>query len=296
MKWRMTFRHLCLLKIIRPMVTVVIVSVGEFVMFLFASRQVIYSFWWSLCLNYFILLSSSSFVVLNCRYSYTHLLTIFYFSFVYVFSHSSYASPSLSLSIPLLPSHFFLIDTKTACRVRWYLRCALSHFVCSVLGGSVSLCVLLIFLPLTVYVCVYVYARFALSLSAIDSLQTHTHTHTSRARLRTHIETMMGREAHRGSGRKNERVKQTRESKRRSPLILMHKMIVMLFASMIYNGWGASTFSHFVPSRWREWWRPVEKHFYAVTEIWLFFLLHLSFTNRMLLFFFFFFLLLFSIQ
>jgi len=46
----MTFRHLCLLKIIRPMVTVVIVSVGEFVMFLFASRQVIYSFWWSPCL------------------------------------------------------------------------------------------------------------------------------------------------------------------------------------------------------------------------------------------------------
>ena len=33
--------------------------------------------------------------------------------------------------------------------------------------------------------------------------------------------------------RTNERVKQTRESKRRSPLILMHKMIVMLFASMI---------------------------------------------------------------
>ena len=40
---------------------------------------------------------------------------------------------------------------------------------------------------------------------------------------------------------------------------------------MIYNGWGASIFSHFVPFRWREWWRPVEKHFYAVTEIWLFF-------------------------
>jgi hypothetical protein len=43
-KRRMTFRHLCLFKIIRPLVTVVIVSLEEFIMFLFASLKIIFLF------------------------------------------------------------------------------------------------------------------------------------------------------------------------------------------------------------------------------------------------------------
>ncbi len=71
-----------------------------------------------------------------------------------------------------------------------YTFVVLSHFVCSVLGGSVSLCALLIFLPPhRIRLCVCVCARFALSLSAIDSLQTHTHTQAcALAHTLTHID------------------------------------------------------------------------------------------------------------
>jgi len=72
-KRRMTFRHLCLFKIIRPLVTVVIVSLEEFIMFLFASLKIIFLFgifyaWIILFVRCF-----------NWSYSYPHLLTIFYF-------------------------------------------------------------------------------------------------------------------------------------------------------------------------------------------------------------------------
>jgi hypothetical protein len=52
--------------------------------------------------------------------------------------------------------------------------------------------------------------RFALCMSAIDSLQTHTHTH-ARLRIHSHIQTMMGREAHREGGWKNDDDKRERE-------------------------------------------------------------------------------------
>jgi hypothetical protein len=53
-KWRMTFRHLCLFKIIRPLVTVVIVSLGEFAVLLFTTPQNNLLVRYTLCLNYFI--------------------------------------------------------------------------------------------------------------------------------------------------------------------------------------------------------------------------------------------------
>jgi hypothetical protein len=84
---------------------------------------------------------------------------------------------------------FFFDRYKKRHAVCAYTLVALSHFVCSVLGGSVSLCALLIFLPPhRIRLCVCVCARFVLSLSAIDSLQTHTHTHT-RARACAHTHT-----------------------------------------------------------------------------------------------------------
>jgi hypothetical protein len=63
-------------------------------------------------------------------------------------------------------------------------------------------------------------------------LYKHTHacalTHTY-----SHIQTMMGREAHRGGGWKNDN---ERERERRSPYILPHKMTVMLFAGYMTVG------------------------------------------------------------
>jgi hypothetical protein len=93
---------------------------------------------------------------------------------------------------------------------------------------------------MSVCVCVRV-ALHALCMSAIDSLQTHIHT-SMRSRTLTHTDD----DGKRGTSR---RWVEERKRERRSPPILAHKMIVMLFA------------------RWR---RPVEWHFYAVTERWFF--------------------------
>ena len=52
-----------------------------------------------------------------------------------------------------------------------------------------------------------------LCLCQLLILYKHTHTYFACAFAHTHIETMMGREAHRGSGRKNERTSEANERK-----------------------------------------------------------------------------------
>ena len=156
-----------------------------------------------------------SLLVYSWSYSYTHLLAIFHIRL----SMSPSVPPSLSLS----PSFFlslFLIDTKRQA-VCAYIHVALSRFVCSVLDGSVSLCALLIFLPpYRIRLCVCARARVC-----VRSLRSTRFVYVSywfstntraRSRLRTHshLQTMMGREAHRGGGWKMK--ERERETKRRS--------------------------------------------------------------------------------
>ena len=75
--------------------------------------------------------------------------------------------------------------------------------------GSVSLCALLIFLPLhrirlCVYDCVCVCVCSLCFVYVSYWFSTNTHTH-ARLRTHSHILTMMGREAHREGGWKNDR-------------------------------------------------------------------------------------------
>jgi hypothetical protein len=89
-------------------------------------------------------------------------------------------------------------------------------------------------------------------------LYKHTYTRVC-ARAHSHIQTMMGREAHRGGGWKNEREKEDHLQYWRTRWLLCCLLDIWLL--------GAKASSHFVPFRWR---RPVEWHFYAVTERWFF--------------------------
>ena len=112
----MTFRHLCLFKIIRSLVVFIIVALGEFGLFVFISHSNLLVEY-ILCLNSYVL---SSFLLKSYLYlpSY-HPLLLFLFVCV-----------SLSLFFPLT----FLIDTKRHA-VCANALVALSRFVCSVLGA-----------------------------------------------------------------------------------------------------------------------------------------------------------------
>jgi hypothetical protein len=133
----MTFRHLCLFKLIRPWLVVVIVALKKFGLFVFiSSNQLLTQH--ILCLNSFVLSSFS--LKLHLSLPSYHLLLLFLFACV-----------SLRLSL----SHFF-DRYKTARRVRQHSRRVVSFRLFRSRRGSVSLCALLIFLPLhRVCLCVY---------------------------------------------------------------------------------------------------------------------------------------------
>lgn len=143
---------------------------------------------------------------------------------------STFALVCLSLSFSLSP--IFLIHAKTARRVGQYSRRVVSFRLFRSRRGSVSLCALLIFLPLhRIRLCVYdcVCARFAWCMSAIDSLQTHAHLRTH-----SHIETM-GREAHREGGWKND---SEWEREKEDHLIYVDAQDGCYAVCGIYNCWG----------------------------------------------------------
>lgn len=123
--------------------------------------------------------------------------------------------------------------------------------------------------------------RFALCMSAIDSLQTHTrmracaHTHTYRRWWEEgHTKEVGGRTT-----------TQTRERERKKITLYYWHTRWLLCCLLDICLLEANAFSHFVPFRWWQWWRPVEWHFYVVTPTWFFFLLYLSFTGCVALFF-----------
>jgi hypothetical protein len=141
MKWRMTFRHLCLFKIIRPLILFVIVALREFTIFITISHS-------NLVVEYILCLNS--FIVTKVIFIPTFLPS---FILTLVCLHVSLFF-LLSLSVFLT----FLIDTKTARRVRQHSRRVVSFRLFRSRRGSVSLCALLIFLPLhRVRLCVYEY-------------------------------------------------------------------------------------------------------------------------------------------
>ena len=105
----------------------------------------------------------------------------------------------------------------------------------------------------------------SLCMSAIDSLQTHTH-----ARLRTysHIETRMGREAHREGGWKNDIEAEKRRQRQRQKITFYIRVHTCMYTyinigtqddyyavRLIYDRWRVKAVSHFVPFRWRQSWR-----------------------------------------
>ncbi len=101
------------------------------------------------------------------------LFCVLSFSAQVIVTYTTSTTTTHTLTLSLFLARFFdRYKNGTPCAGA---RVALSRFVCSVLGGSVSLCALLIFLP-PPRVCVCVrFALRALCVSAIDSLQTHTH-------------------------------------------------------------------------------------------------------------------------
>ena len=135
----MTFRHLCLFKIIESLT--ILVALENSTRFALTSNMKLAPKK-TLC--------SSS--ILTQSHVYTYLLTIFYFPSD--LSACIFFSLSLFLSLPLPLT--FLIDTKTARRVRQYSRRVVSFRLFRSRRGSVSLCALLIFLPLHyIRLCVY---------------------------------------------------------------------------------------------------------------------------------------------
>ena len=108
MKWRMTFRHLYLFKIIRPLVMVVVVSLEKLLYSYFVSFKII-------CLHVVFYAWIILFVrCFNWSYSYTHFPTIFYFRLPMLFSLSPFRSH--------FHFAFFFDRYKTARRVRLYSR------------------------------------------------------------------------------------------------------------------------------------------------------------------------------
>ena len=143
----MTFKHLCLFKIIEPLM--IFVALGNFARFVFTSSYLTTS---EECSSFQFYCSSP--ILTKVMFIPTFLPS---FTFALVCLHVRLFPP---LSLPFL-SLTFLIDTKTARRVRQYSRRVVSFRLFRSRRGSVSLCALLIFLPLhyirlSVYTIVYV--------------------------------------------------------------------------------------------------------------------------------------------
>ncbi len=146
---------------------------------------------------------------------------------------------SLSLFFSLSLSLTFLIDTKTARRVRQHSRRVVSFRLFRSRRGSVSLCALLIFLPLhrirlCIYDCVCVCVFASLCVCQLLILYKHTHA-CALAHTLTHTDD----DGKRGTPRRwveERQRKKDRERERRSPYILAHKMVVMLSARYMTVG------------------------------------------------------------
>jgi hypothetical protein len=146
---------------------------------------------------------------------------------------------SLSLSLAFLShSHsltFFLIDTKTARRVRQHSRRVVSFRLFRSRRGSVSLCALLIFLPLhrirlCVYDCVCVCVFAPLCVCQLLILYKHTHA-CALAHTLTHTDD----DGKRGTPRRwVEERQRERERKKEDHLIYRHTRWLLC---CLLDGW-----------------------------------------------------------
>ncbi len=136
---------------------------------------------------------------------------------------------SLSLSFFSLSLTFFdRYKNGTPCAPTLASRCLVSFVPFSARFGF-ALRAFNLFAP-SPYTSLYIWLCMCVCVCSLRFVyvsywfSTNTHTH-ARLRTHSHILTMMGREAHREGGWKNDR---DRERERRSPYILAHKMVVML--------------------------------------------------------------------
>jgi len=137
----------------------------------------------------------------------------------------------------------FLIDTKTARRVRQHSRRVVSFRLFRSRRGSVSLCALLIFLPLhrvrlCVYECVCVFAL----LCVCQLLILYKHTH---ACALTHTLTHTDNDGKRGTPRRwvEERRRQERERERKKITLYIGAQDDYYAVCSIYDCWGAKIYS-----------------------------------------------------
>ena len=151
-----------------------------------------------------------------------------------------------------------------------------------------------LFAPYRIRPCICVCSFCFVFVSYWFSTNTHTHTYFGCAFAHTHIETMMGREAHRGSGRKNERTSEANERKQEKITSYINAQddcyAVCINDIQRLGGKHILAFRSIPLTRMMTSCREALLRSYG--DLTFFLLLHLSFTNRMLLFFF----LLFSIQ
>lgn len=134
-------------------------------------------------------------------------------------------------------------------------------------------------MSMCIWVCVFA------SLCVCQLLILYKHTH---ACALAHTLTHIGGDGKRGTLRRwvEERQRKRERERERKKITLYYWHTRWLLCCLLdICLLEANAFSHFVPFRWWQWWRPVEWHFYVVTPTWFFFLLYLSFTGCVALFF-----------
>lgn len=147
---------------------------------------------------------------------------------------------SFSLCLCLSLVFSFLIDTKTACRVRLYSRRVVSFRLFRSRRFGFALRAFNLFCPLTVYVYVCMCALVSLCLCQLLILYKHTHT-----RALTHTLTHIDDDGKRGTPRKwvEERVRE----KITSYINAQDDCYAVCMNDIQQSG--ARVFSHFVPFR-----------------------------------------------